>query len=96
MPATSRSGVRLTRHFGEQQEGSPSKSMMRKSRPVNSTWPRWKSPCTRGCGRRTRRSIRAEKRRRMSPSRLRVLGLGALAFLGEGSARRQQLHRQSQ
>ena len=39
MPATSRMGVRLMRRSLNERAGSPSKSMMRKSLPVNSTCP---------------------------------------------------------
>ena len=41
MPATSRSGERLMRRSLAGRAGSPSKSMITKSLPVYSTWPRW-------------------------------------------------------
>ncbi|MDZ7733584.1 MAG: hypothetical protein U5R31_11270 [Acidimicrobiia bacterium] len=44
IPATSRSGERLMRRSLVDLDGSPSKSMITKSRPARSTWPRWRSP----------------------------------------------------
>ena len=41
MPATSTSAPRLMRRSVGDRDGSPSKSMITKSRPACSTWPRW-------------------------------------------------------
>ena len=47
MPATSRSGERLSRRSGSGRAGSPSKSRITQPRSVSIVWPRCRSPCVR-------------------------------------------------